>query len=133
MPGLDEVLYYLNGIALLLKQKQEGFGWLDLTMRGLVRSFWAFVWCLPAFVVIWVSWRLYYLAGMPADTRAGVDFFVNVRPTMLEDTSWTSPFIETYTSEKLAWATTPAVHSYEKFPPMEDYEGLVAAYAASVA
>ena len=64
---------------------------------------------------------------------AGMDFFVNVRPTMLEDTSWASPFIETYTSEKLAWATTPAAHSYEKFPPMEDYEGLVAAYAASVA
>ena len=63
----------------------------------------------------------------------GIDFIVNVRPTMLEDTGWYSPFIETYTSEKLAWATTPAVHSYEKFPPMEDYEGLVAAYAASVA
>lgn len=29
----------------------------------------------------------------------GLDFFVNVRPTMLEETSWYSPFIETYTSE----------------------------------
>ena len=63
----------------------------------------------------------------------GVDFFVNVRPTMLDDTGWFSPFIETYTSEKLAWATTPAVHSYERFPPMEDYEMLVGAYRASAA
>ena len=64
---------------------------------------------------------------------AGLEFFVNVRPTMLEDTSWYSPFIETYTSEKLAFATTPAVHSYEKYPPMEDFEGLIGAYMASVA
>lgn len=64
---------------------------------------------------------------------AGFDFFVNVRPTMLDETGWYSPFIETYTSEKLAWAQTPAVHSYEKFPPMEDYERLIGAYAASAA
>ena len=64
---------------------------------------------------------------------AGMDFFVNVRPTMLEDTSWTSPFIETYTSEKLAFAATGAAHSYEKFPDMEDFEPLMAAYAASIA
>ena len=63
----------------------------------------------------------------------GLDFFVNVRPTMLDDTRWYSPFIETYTSEKLTWATTPAVHSYEKFPAMEDFEPLIGAYMASVA
>nr|WP_314090351.1 hypothetical protein [uncultured Shinella sp.] len=78
MPGLDEVLYYLTGVYLLLKQKQEGFGWLDLTMRGLTRSFWALLWCLPAFAVIWASWRLYYLAGMPAETHAGVTFLVKL-------------------------------------------------------
>ena len=60
----------------------------------------------------------------------GIDFFVNVRPTMLEDTGWYSPFIETFTSEKLAWAATTAVHSYDKFPPMEDYERLLGDYAA---
>ena len=60
----------------------------------------------------------------------GIDFFVNVRPTMLEETGWYSPFIETFTSEKLDWAATPAVHSYDKFPPMEDYERLLGDYAA---
>ena len=60
----------------------------------------------------------------------GIDFFVNVRPTMLEETGWFSPIIETFTSEKLAWAATPAVHSYDKFPPMEDYERLLGDYAA---
>lgn len=59
----------------------------------------------------------------------GMDWFVNLRPTMLDDPSGFSPFIETFTKEKLLWATTAAVHSYETFPPMEDYEGLVAEFA----
>lgn len=56
--------------------------------------------------------------------------FVNVRPTLLEVAGWFSPFIETYTSEKLSWATTPAVHSFEKFPPLDAYQGLMQAYGA---
>ena len=75
------------------------------------------------------GWCMTWMFTRPA----GMDFFVNVRPTMLEDTSWTSPFIETYTSEKLAFAATGAAHSYEKFPDMEDFEPLMAAYAASLA
>jgi hypothetical protein len=60
----------------------------------------------------------------------GVDFFVNVRSTMLDAPERLAPFIETYTSEKLSWASTSAPHSYEKFPPMEDFPGLMQAYAA---
>lgn len=55
--------------------------------------------------------------------------FVNVRATMLDDASWYAPFIETYTSEALPWASTGAPHSYAEFPPMEDYQGLIAAFA----
>ncbi|MDB5526212.1 MAG: glutathione-dependent formaldehyde-activating [Rhizobium sp.] len=61
----------------------------------------------------------------------GIDFFVNVRPTMLDDPEWFSPFIETWTSEKLPWATTPAKHSYEALPAMDAYEGLIKEYMAS--
>lgn len=59
----------------------------------------------------------------------GIDQFVNLRPTMLDDAAWFVPFIETCTKEKLPWAITPAVHSFESFPPMETYEALVTAYA----
>jgi len=59
-----------------------------------------------------------------------LEMFVNVRPTMLDDHSWFTPFIETYTSEKLVWARTPAVHRFEKFPPDEAYEGLAREFAA---
>jgi len=57
--------------------------------------------------------------------------FVNVRPTMLDDCSWYVPFVETYVSEKLPWATIPAKHSFAQFPPMEAFGGLIAEYAAS--
>jgi hypothetical protein len=55
--------------------------------------------------------------------------FVNLRPTMLDDANWFSPFIETYVSEKLPWATTPATHSFEQFPAFEDYARLTEAFA----
>ena len=62
-----------------------------------------------------------------------LDSFVNIRVTMLDDPSRYPPFIETYTSEKLPWAATPAVRSFERFPEFEEYEGLVRDYAAHVA
>lgn len=59
----------------------------------------------------------------------GIDFFVNVRSTMLDERVWDTPFIETWTSERLPWATTPARHSYSGFPPPEAYETLIAEFA----
>lgn len=58
------------------------------------------------------------------------EMFVNVRPTMLDDPSWFVPYIETYTDEKLPWVTTPAVHSFAKFPEMSAYEPLIREFAA---
>jgi hypothetical protein len=62
----------------------------------------------------------------------GFDAFVNVRATMLDDSHDFVPFVETMTSEKLPWATTPAVHSFAKFPPVDRYQELAEQYAALV-
>jgi hypothetical protein len=59
----------------------------------------------------------------------GMDWFVNLRPTMLDDPSWFEPFVETHTREKLPWATTPAAHSYETLPKVEDFPALLKEYA----
>ena len=59
----------------------------------------------------------------------GLDQFVVVRATMFDDVESEPPFIETYTSEKLPWATTQAAHSFEKFPPREQLPNLLAAFA----
>ncbi len=56
--------------------------------------------------------------------------FVNLRATMLDDAAGFAPFIETYTSERLPWAVTPAQHSFERFPAREEISGLLEKYAA---
>lgn len=60
----------------------------------------------------------------------GMEWFVNLRPTMLDDVSWFTPFIETWTGEKLPFAETGAVHSFEALPEMEAFDGLVKSYMA---
>lgn len=59
----------------------------------------------------------------------GVDWFVNVRSTMLNDQDFSAPFIETWTSEGLPWVKTTATHSYGKLPPPDAYEGLLKEFA----
>lgn len=60
----------------------------------------------------------------------GLDWFVNVRSTMLDDPGVFPPFVETWTSEKLPWASTPAEHNYAALPTMEEYGKLIEEYAA---
>jgi hypothetical protein len=60
---------------------------------------------------------------------AGLDDFVNLRAPVLDDARWIEPFVETFTAEKLPWASTPAPHSYAGFPPEADYPRLLAAFA----
>ena len=63
-------------------------------------------------------------------TRAeGFDWFVNLRPTMLDEHRWVDAYVELWTSEKLPWAVTGAAHSYETVPQMEEFEALMKAYA----
>lgn len=59
----------------------------------------------------------------------GMDAFVNLRSTMLDDPRSHAPFIETYTREKLPWASTPAVHRFEGLPPMDRVPALLAEFA----
>ncbi|MCR5878416.1 GFA family protein [Phenylobacterium sp. J367] len=60
----------------------------------------------------------------------GAAWLVNVRATLLDDASWFTPWMETYTTEALPWAKTPAVKSFEKFPEMDQWQGLVAEHQA---
>jgi hypothetical protein len=55
----------------------------------------------------------------------GIDAFVNVRPSLFEDWTGFTPFIETMTAEKLPWAQTPAKYSYPGFPKAEEFGPLI--------
>ncbi|WP_062206657.1 GFA family protein [Aureimonas sp. AU12] len=59
----------------------------------------------------------------------GLDDFVMVRAAMLDDAGTYRPFAETFTSEKLPWVSTPAVHSFERFPAPEAFPALLEDYA----
>lgn len=59
----------------------------------------------------------------------GMDWFVNLRATMLDRHGWFAPFVETYTDEKLPWATTSAPHSFGKLPADGAFPALIEAYA----
>jgi hypothetical protein len=59
----------------------------------------------------------------------GLDSFVNVRSTLLDVGHALDPFIETWTSEKLPWATTPAVHSYPALPELSAFNVLISEYS----
>jgi len=61
----------------------------------------------------------------------GLDFLINVRPTMLDQHAWVKPFIEVYTSEKLPWAFTGATHSFATQPDLAGYQPLVEEFASS--
>ncbi|MEO6772434.1 MAG: GFA family protein [Kofleriaceae bacterium] len=59
----------------------------------------------------------------------GMDAFVNVRATMLDDPRWFVPFVETGTAEALPWANTGAVHSFPNLPAPEVWGPIVAEFA----
>lgn len=59
----------------------------------------------------------------------GKGAIVIVRSTLLAEASAYYPFIETCTAEKLAWATTPAVYSFNGYPPPQRYSALMAEFA----
>lgn len=72
------------------------------------------------------DWCKSWMFTRPAD----MDAFVNLRVTMLDDHGWFVPFAEFWTSEKMPWAGTVAVHSYETLPPIEEFPALIEQYAA---
>ena len=59
----------------------------------------------------------------------GIDEFVNVRATLLDNARDYVPFMETWTSEKLPWAATPALESFAQLPEPQDFPRLMQAYA----
>ena len=61
----------------------------------------------------------------------GMDWFVNLRPSILDEHGWFAPFVEIFTGEKLPWAVTGARHSFATVPELAAFEPLMADYAAT--
>lgn len=89
MPTFKEVQYYLAGLWLLIRSDPRGFRYLDISDRGILRSFWAIVWCLPPMGISWLSWERTYLLAMPPDSSVGIAFFF--RLGLVEAANWMVP------------------------------------------
>jgi hypothetical protein len=61
----------------------------------------------------------------------GMEGFVNLRASTLDDHTWYAPFVETSTAEALPWAKTGAKHSFPNIPAPEVWGPIVAEFATS--
>jgi hypothetical protein len=91
LPSFAEIKLYISGLWLVVKGDGQGLRQLDLSDRGMMRSFWAFVWCLPAMFVYWVGMRIAFLAAGPEGAKAGGVFFL--RLFLIEAVNWVLPLI----------------------------------------
>ncbi|WP_320201232.1 hypothetical protein RMR16_000245 [Agrobacterium sp. rho-13.3] len=109
MPPRSEIAYYMRGLWLLFLGDPAGGRLLDLTSRGMSRSFYAAVWCLPSMALSWYWWHEAYLATFPEGVRTGPIFFV--RLAMVEAICWMVPLI-------LIGLLLYALGAKEKFPAL---------------
>lgn len=91
MPRIEDISDYLRGIWLLVLGDRKGLSWLDNSADGVLRSFLAFVWCLPAMAIGWSGARMYYLANMPDGTPAGVIFVLKL--LLVDIAAWGVPLL----------------------------------------
>lgn len=91
MPSLAELQLYISGLWLLVKGDAQGFRRLDLTDRGMMRSFWAIVWCLPPMLISWNWARLAVLEDCPPGTKLGLPFFFKLG--LIDGLNWIVPLI----------------------------------------
>lgn len=61
---------------------------------------------------------------------AGLEAFIMVRATMLDETGDFWPFVETMTRYKLPWATTPSVLSFPELPRRDEFDEVLRTFAA---
>jgi hypothetical protein len=106
MPGIREVQYYLAGLWLLIRMDPRGFRFLDMSERGVNRSFWAILWCLPPMGISWLWWRQAFLQTMPPHTDVGMLFYF--RLGLVEAANWFVPLV-------LAGLLLLAFHKGERF------------------
>lgn len=66
------------------------------------------------------NWLFTRPQGMP---------FVNFRPTMLEDSRWVAPYVDTCIEDRLPGAISGAKHAFEGYPPPDKYDELMAGFA----
>lgn len=128
MPGMEEVVGYVEGVLLLARNRTEGFKWLDLSADGFWRSFAAIAYAVPALAVSWASYRRLFLqqADPASGATAGFDFVL--RLALIDVLTWVLPLIV------VALAAKPlgVRRHFGRFVIATNWLGAVTAYALAL-
>jgi hypothetical protein len=89
MPSFHEVRHYLGGIWLLVKGDARGLSAFDISDRGVARSFWALIFCLPAYAIMWLGQRQEHLAAFPDSHETTASFLAKAAIVSIAD--WLLP------------------------------------------
>jgi hypothetical protein len=89
MPPFSEVVAYLRGLLMLSAGDARGLQVFDISDIGVIRSFLAFVWCLPAMIVYWIFRRVEYLRDLPGGNDGIVTYVTKL--LLLDMMIWIVP------------------------------------------
>lgn len=91
MPLLSEVRYYLHGLWLMFCGDPKGQSYLDLSDRGMLRSFFSAIWSLPALILSWMWWQRAFTAAQGPESATGLSYYL--RLALVEAICWVVPLV----------------------------------------
>lgn len=87
MPSLSEVRHQLAGFWLLVQGDARGLSHFDISDDGVIRSFWAWLYCLPALLLYAVLRRVEFLQATADASRSSLIYCLQVMAVELA--GWT--------------------------------------------
>jgi hypothetical protein len=87
MPSLSEVRHQLAGFWLLVQGDARGLSHFDISDDGVIRSFWAWLYCLPALLLYSVLRRVEFLQATADASRSSLIYCLQVMAVELA--GWT--------------------------------------------
>lgn len=91
MPSIYDVRHYLGGLWLILKGDARGLSAFDISDRGVIRSFWAFIFALPAYLIMWLDQKREHALAFP-DTQETTFSFI-AKSALVGIGDWLMPLL----------------------------------------
>lgn len=91
MPPISELRSYMHGLWLMFCGDPKGQSYLDLTDRGMMRSFFSAIWSLPALLLSWFWWQRAFKVEQVLESMSGPSYYL--RLALVEAICWVVPLV----------------------------------------
>ncbi|WP_137129848.1 hypothetical protein [Rhizobium sp. FY34] len=91
MPRLLDLRHQMTGLWLLVQGDARGLSHFDISDDGVIRSFWAWVYCLPPLVFYAILRRIEFLQVLPDPGRYSLTYGLQVM--VVETAGWTASIL----------------------------------------